>query len=176
MKFDSGRRRFLQKSAAATLAAPLVVSLEEYALAAQQAAPAPPPPASKATLPTGAIGKVKVSRLICGGNLISGYAHSRDLIYVSPLLKHYFTDEKILETWALAEQHGINTMILFPADTRAAALYAKYRAQGGRIQYLAQIGPAKNDLKTPVKQARTPARWALSRRQPRRCMDPRRRR
>ena len=45
----------------------------------------------KATLPTGMIGKVKISRLICGGNLITGYAHSRDLIYVSPLLKAYFT-------------------------------------------------------------------------------------
>jgi hypothetical protein len=97
---------------------------------------------------------VKLSRLICGGNLISGYAHSRDLIYVSPLLQHYFTDGKILETWTLCEQLGVDTMILNPSDKRAAALYEKHRAAGGRIQYLAQIGPAKDDLKTPVKQAR----------------------
>jgi hypothetical protein len=105
-------------------------------------------------MPNGAIGKLKISRLICGGNLISGYAHSRDLIYVSPLLTHYFTDDKILETWALCEQHGVNTMILFPADKRAAGLYEKYRTSGGRIQYLAQLSPGKDDLKTAVKQAK----------------------
>ncbi|HWH71611.1 MAG TPA: twin-arginine translocation signal domain-containing protein [Candidatus Sulfotelmatobacter sp.] len=156
MNLNSNRRKFLKKSAAATLALPLVKSLEEYALAAQEsttpAAPAVSP--AKATIPTGSIGKVKISRLICGGNLISGFAHSRDLIYVSPLLKHYFTDEKILQTWALCEQHGVNTMILNPSDAQALALYKKYRARGGQIQYLAQLGPAKDDLKGPVLQAK----------------------
>jgi hypothetical protein len=152
----SNRRSFLKKSAAAGLSAPLIMSLEEYALADQQsAAPSPAAaPSSKATLPTGLIGKVKLSRVICGGNLINGYAHSRDLIYVSTLLKHYFTDEKIMETWSLCEEHGINTMILHPAETGSAKLYEKYRARGGRIQYLAQVGPSKTDLKTEVQQAK----------------------
>ena len=156
MKSNANRRTFLKQSAAAALAVPAVMSLEEYALAAEQAAPAriSPAPSSKATVPTGAIGNVKISRLICGGNLIGGYAHSRDLIYVSPLLKHYFTEDKIMETWALCEQHGINTMIHHPANAEAAALYDKYRARGGRIQYLAQIGPSKDDLKKDVKQAK----------------------
>lgn len=155
MKTKSSRRLFLKKSAAATLSAPLIMSLEEYALAEQTTTPAQPSPAvSPGSMPMGTIGKVKISRLICGGNLISGYAHSRDLIYVSPLLTHYFTDAKILETWALCEQHGVNTMILFPADKRAAALYDRYRSSGGRIQYLAQVSPGKDDLKTPVKQAK----------------------
>ncbi len=143
----------MKRSATAALAVPLIRSVEEFVLAANQD-PAPATAAPKELMPTGAIGKVKLSRLICGGNLISGYAHSRDLIYVSPLLQHYFTDEKILETWSLCEQQGVNTMILYPADTRAAALYDKYRARGGRIQYLAQINPSKDDLKTSVKQAR----------------------
>ncbi len=143
----------MKRSATAALAVPLIRSVEEFVLAANQD-PTPATAAPKELMPTGAIGKVKLSRLICGGNLISGYAHSRDLIYVSPLLQHYFTDEKILETWSLCEQQGVNTMILYPADTRAAALYDKYRARGGRIQYLAQINPSKDDLKTSVKQAR----------------------
>ena len=140
MNTNSNRRSFLKKSAAATLAAPLIMSIEEYALAGQESAASPSPaaPSSKATLPTGTIGKVKISRLICGGNLINGYAHSRDLIYVSSLLKHYFTDDKIMETWSLCEQHGINTMLLYPRDAQAVSLYAKYRAGGGRINYLAQ--------------------------------------
>ena len=156
MNTNSNRRSFLKKSAAATLAAPLIMSIEEYALAGQESAASPSPaaPSSKATLPTGTIGKVKISRLICGGNLINGYAHSRDLIYVSSLLKHYFTDDKIMETWSLCEQHGINTMLLYPRDAQAVSLYAKYRAGGGRINYLAQIAPAKTDLKTDVQRAR----------------------
>lgn len=148
------RRNFLKKSAAIAVAAPMISSLEEYALAAQETKPAAlPAPSSKATLPNGKIGKVQISRLICGGNLISGYAHSRDLIYVSPLLKHYFTDEKIMDTWALCEAHGVNTMIAYPGDPHAVDVYRKYRARGGRIQYLAQINPTKEDLKTCVKEA-----------------------
>jgi hypothetical protein len=151
-----GRRGFLKKSLAASVAAPLVMSMEEHALMvhAADAPKAPTTPVDAASsCPLGAIGSVKVSRLICGGNLISGYAHSRDLIYVSNLLRAYFTDEKILETWAVCEQHGINTMIAYPGDPRAVDLYKKYRAQGGRIQYLAQVNPEKTDLKTCVEQA-----------------------
>lgn len=145
MKTDRSRRSFLKRSLAATLAAPLVTSLEEHHLRAQEARPAPAAP-PKAAVPTGAIGKVKISRLICGGNLISGYAHSRDLIYVSSLLKAYFSDEKIMETWARCEEHGINTMVFNPDDKKALAVFAKYRARGGRIQCLAQLAPDKNDL------------------------------
>src|SRR5690242_17953325 len=99
MKSPSSRRNFLRKSAAVTLAAPLITSLEEYALA-RQSSSTKAVPTVKGSVPMGKIGDVKISRLICGGNLISGYAHSRDLIYVSPLLKHYFSEDKILETWA----------------------------------------------------------------------------
>ena len=156
MKHNASRRNFLKKSAAATLTAPLIISLEEYALKAQetQVVPAKIVPGSKGTMPSGKIGKLTMSRLICGGNLTSGFAHSRDLIYVSPLLTHYFTDEKIMETWAKCEEHGIDTMILFPGDKRTAPLYGKYRERGGRIQYLAQVGPSKEDLKSCVKEAK----------------------
>ena len=113
-----GRRNFLKKSLGVALTAPLVASFEERALLAKETetAAAPAKPIVRGTMPGGKIGSVEISRLICGGNLISGYAHSRDLIYVSTLLKHYFTDEKIMETWALCEQHGINTMVAYPGD------------------------------------------------------------
>ena len=155
MKFSASRRSFLKKSAAVAVGAPLVTSLEEYALAAKEEQPAatPPAPGSKATLPTGTIGKVKISRLICGGNLISGYAHSRDLIYVSKLLRAYFTEEKIMDTWAQCEAHGINTMIFNPGDRQAVATYQKYRARGGKIQFLAQVGPPKENIVPTVKEA-----------------------
>lgn len=153
MKHQASRRGFLKRSVAATLAVPLAGSFEERALLAQEAKPAPVVPNSKATLPVGKIGKVQISRLICGGNLISGYAHSRDLIYVSKLLGAYFTEEKIMETWAICEQHGINTMIFNPDDKKAVAVYKKYRARGGKIQFLAQVGPPKDNPAPTVKEA-----------------------
>jgi hypothetical protein len=73
---------------------------------------AKPPPPPDANMPSGKIGKYTVSRLILGGNLIGGWAHSRDLIYVSKLFKAYNTKEKIFETIALAEQHGVNSILI----------------------------------------------------------------
>jgi hypothetical protein len=155
MNANLARRNFLKKSVAATLAAPLVTSLEEYNLTAAET-PAPAAGASaapKATVPKGKIGKVEISRLICGGNLISGYAHSRDLIYVSNLLKAYFTEEKIMETWAKCEAHGINTMIFVASDKQALSLSQKYRARDGKIQSLAQVSPKKDTLAASIQQA-----------------------
>jgi hypothetical protein len=155
MKTIHSRRSFLKKSFVAAAAAPLITSVEEYHLLAQDkhSEAGATAPASKATLPLGTIGKVKISRLICGGNLITGYAHSRDLIYVSNLLKAYFTEAKIMETWSLCEQHGINTMIVHPSAKAALDIYRKYRAQGGKIQFIAQLDPPKNDLTSQIRLA-----------------------
>jgi len=51
---------------------------------------------SDRTMPMGEIKRVKISRIIVGGNQINGVAHARDLIYASPLVVNYFTDEKIM--------------------------------------------------------------------------------
>jgi hypothetical protein len=149
------RRRFLKKTLTTAIAAPLALSLEETALLAQtRTAGAPlPGPASPQDMPAGKIGPVHISRLICGGNLISGYAHSRDLIYVSTLLKHYFSEERIYETWALCEQHGINTMVTSSSDPRANRLFQGYVKRGGKIQYIAQVNPRKEDLVTSIRLA-----------------------
>jgi hypothetical protein len=76
-----------------------------------------------------------MSRLIFGGNLINGAAHSRDLIYVSPLVRRYFTDERIMQSWFMAEQCGINTMTTWPTP-RVLNLLNVYRQRGGKIQWL----------------------------------------
>lgn len=153
MSEELDRRSFLKTALAGSLIAPLALSLEEKALAAGASATIAQAAPSGEKMPQGVIGDVRMSRLICGGNLISGYAHSRDLTYVSPLLTHYFTDEKIMETWALCEQNGIDTMIAYPGDAHAIAVYQKYSDRGGKIRYLAQIGPTKKDLETVVRQA-----------------------
>jgi hypothetical protein len=45
-------------------------------------------------------------------------AHSRDLIYVSKLVKAYHTDEKVMMTLQLAEKCGIDTLLCNPQLAR----------------------------------------------------------
>jgi len=93
----------------------------------------------KGELPKGKIGKHEISRLIAGGNLIGGWSHSRDLIYVSTLFKAYNTEQKVYETLILAEQAGINTInIGFPSNP----LLAKYKKiTGSKIKVISQVAP-----------------------------------
>lgn len=99
----------------------------------------------KGKVPTGKIGNVEISRIIPGGNLISGFAHSRDLIYVSSLIKNYFTDEKVIETLWLYEACGINTTIM-RSDEQTIRILEKFWKRGGKIQWLAQTYPKNDDL------------------------------
>jgi uncharacterized membrane protein YphA (DoxX/SURF4 family) len=92
----------------------------------------------KGTMPVGQLGKFPVSRLIMGGNLIGSAAHARDLIYVSPLVRQYHTEDKIMESWHLAEQCGINTMTAWPSG-RTIKVYHDYLKRGGKIQWIGQL-------------------------------------
>ncbi len=152
MSENIDRRKFLTKSALTSVAATVGLSCEEQALRRQQTQKPTPPKAATQTLPLAQIKNVKITRLICGGNLVAGYAHSRDLIYVSSLLKNYFNDEKILETLTIAEQNGINTVILNnkAKDFKAVKVLDKYRKIGGKIQWLAQVNPEIYDCRTTV--------------------------
>lgn len=154
-RFGGGRpvtRRCFFVGTMAAAGAAAGSSLEEQALAAGGGEGGAT--AAKGAMPTGKIGNLNISRLICGGNLISGHAHSRDLVYVSPLLKNYFSDEKVWATWRMCEEHGINTMICNPRDERAVRLFREYRDKlGGKIQWLAQVAPDPEDLKGVVTRA-----------------------
>jgi hypothetical protein len=145
------RRQFVKKTVLASSAAGTMLSFEEKALMAASASSRAPVVRQGDGVPSGKIKDVTISRIICGGNLIGGYAHSRDLIYVSPLLKHYFTDEKIFETLEICEENGINTII---AGTRSLPVLKRYwQERGGEIQWLAQLVPSEDDLLTDVKRA-----------------------
>jgi hypothetical protein len=143
------RRDFLKRSLAGSAAGAMALSLEEKALLAQssQKTPASAAPAgSSGDMPMGKIGNLNVTRLIVGGNLTSGFAHSRDLIYVSGLLRQYFTDEKVFATWELCEQCGINTSIL-RLDEQIIGLITKYwNERGGKLQWIAQVQITPNDM------------------------------
>lgn len=149
------RRGFIKRSLAASAGLTLATSHTKPALAAG--------PADQSTnfdMPMGKIRHVEISRLICGGNLIIGSAHDRDLIYVASLMRHYFTDSKIIETWQLCEECGINTMI-GPVNSPYALgedptirLYNRYRKEwGGQIQWIAQTYPKTYDLTGSIQTA-----------------------
>ena len=80
----------------------------------------------------------ELSRLIMGGNLIGGWAHARDLIYVSKLVKTYHTDEKVMQTLALGEKCGINAIISNPQMGR---IFQKYRHEfRGNVKFISDCG------------------------------------
>ncbi|HEC03968.1 MAG TPA: hypothetical protein ENI81_10580 [Phycisphaerales bacterium] len=151
MKKQVNRRAFLKRAVVGSAAVTSALSLEEKALMAAMNKPKKPSAESVKGLPAGKIGSVKISRIICGGNLIGGYAHSRDLLYASSLLKHYFTDEKILDTLQVCEENGINTII---TNARSAPLLKKYwDERGGRIQWIAQCVEKSDDPTADAKKA-----------------------
>ncbi|MBN2814597.1 MAG: DoxX family protein [Bacteroidales bacterium] len=99
----------------------------------------------KGVLPKGQIGDHQLSRLVMGGNLIGGWAHSRDLLYVPSLFKAYNTEKKVYETLMLGEEAGINSInIGFPSNE----LLAKYKKlTGSKLKVITQVAPnmEKND-------------------------------
>lgn len=148
------RRRFLSDSVLASAA--VVLTRSGVQPAAAQSAPVSSPkvvPNSKGSLPTGKIGKLTVSRLISGGNLISGWAHSRDLHYVPALMRAYNTEEKVLDTLQAMEERGINTIIADPRKKPMDILARYWKERGGRIQWIAEGHPDLEDWKTNIRKS-----------------------
>lgn len=84
-----------------------------------------PKGAIKYTDKSGRPASFELSRLLMGGNLIGGWTHSRDLIYVSKLVKTYHTDEKVMQTLELGEKCGCNAIISNPSHGRVFQLYRR---------------------------------------------------
>jgi len=129
-KWDSMEKKFLSDHpdaiSSATLKSFQISSLEDL----------------KGTVPKGKIGDFELSRLVMGGNLIGGWAHARDLIYVDKLVKMYHTDEKVMLTLKLAEECGINAIISNPVMCR---VFNKYKqGTGGQMQFISDCGAGKN--------------------------------
>jgi hypothetical protein len=104
----------------------------------------------KGKSPMAKIGEAMFSRIIMGGNLIGGWAHARDLIYVSKLVKAYHTRTKIFETFRLGEACGVNTIIINPVMFGIMKDYAK-NGGGEEMQFISDCGAG--ELMTTIKKS-----------------------
>jgi len=102
----------------------------------------------KGELPCAKIGDLNLSRVILGGNLVGGWAHARDLIYASKLVKAYHNKTKVFETLLLAEKCGINTFLTNPVLCRVINEYWKRKI--GKIQFISDCA-YRNDIMTGIK-------------------------
>lgn len=88
------------------------------------------------TLPTTKLGEVEVTRLVVGGNPISGFSHGpRD-----KEMRDYFTTENVKKLLARCEKAGINTCF-FRADKHVMRTLNEYWNDGGTMQWVAQSAP-----------------------------------
>ncbi len=149
------RRGFIKRSVATGAGVALgLQSFEEQNLRAQMSgggrANEPGTSVGAAKMPYGQIKDLKISRIFCGGNLIGGWAHSRDLIYVSSLVKAYHTDEKVFQTFELAEELGINAVLTNPVSDKVINRY--WNERGGKIQWFSDCAWGK-DIKEGIKRS-----------------------
>jgi hypothetical protein len=117
-----------------------------------QSAPASPESPVQG-LQRGKFGKYELSRLFIGGDPVSGIAHAGELIYQADFMKRYFTTEKILETLSIAEQNGINTLLM-RADSHIIEHYTMYQKRGGKLHWIATSAPETGDPVENAKRAR----------------------
>lgn len=94
------------------------------------------------TLPRIQLGSLEVSRLIVGGNPISGFSHQS--AERSQQMLEFFTVDRIKRLWRDCEAHGIDTLIA-RADAFIMRVLAEYWREGGRLQWIAQTAPEHRD-------------------------------
>jgi hypothetical protein len=135
MKKPVSRRNFVKTSLLAAATLPTLVRSEPGASASASQSP-DSAPAQREALPTGRIGNVDFSRLMLGGNLISGWAHSRDLRYVPTLMRRYNTVAKIAETLEIAEANGINVINTWVMDDNSHIF--NHWKRGGKMKWISQ--------------------------------------
>ena len=150
------RRRFLGSSVAALTVGGAALASE--ANKTSTAVPAPGAPAAPHAdpgpdgMPYGMLGKARLSRLLLGGNLVTGCMHSRDLRYVPELFRAYVTEEKIFQTFKLAEQHGISAVF----ESGGQYVHRYNKEFGGHMQIIPSIHPdvgqSDAEIKDEIKQ------------------------
>ncbi len=128
------RRDFVKASLLTSAGVPLGLHAQSAAAKATRSAGSEP---ESRTLPKGRIANLEFTRLILGGNPFAGWAHARQLAYVSTLMRRYHTPAKIRQTIELGEQYGITAFESWVMDDNSQ-LFAHWR-NGGKMQWIAQF-------------------------------------
>jgi hypothetical protein len=102
------------------------------------------------SLGTVQFGDLTVSRLILGGNTLSGFSHQNPERDGEML--DYFTMANILKLFRQAEELGINTF-LGRADRHVQRAMREYRNGGGRLQWIAQTCSEYASLQRTISEA-----------------------
>ena len=141
------RRDFLKTSALAALGGAAALGAGD----APAASATTMPQTFNKGFPTGKLGSLMVSRLFIGCNQVSGYSHSRDLGYVSQLMREYQTDERVMDTWQLGEELGINTVLSDPFEKPVRIMKRYRKERGGKIQWISEVHPSMSyyDIRLP---------------------------
>ena len=84
------------------------------------------------------LGDVEISRLIIGGNPISGNSHVSSEL--NEEMEEYFTVENIKKTLFRCMECGINTMLL-RSDRHIFRMMREFRRAGGDMHWIAQTAP-----------------------------------
>lgn len=106
----------------------------------------------KGELPRGKFGDWEISRLVIGCNPMGGWSHGRDLSYVGQLSKQWHTEKKMKETWAVAEEAGINFCNLVEFQYPIFNAYKK--ETGSKMLNVCQCSIGQpNDWLAPLKKA-----------------------
>jgi hypothetical protein len=135
MKQQLSRRGFVKSSLLASAAIPL--GLTAQTAPSQDGAPKPGSFGSpRESFPVGTIADQEFSRLMMGGNLIGGWAHARELPYVSTLMRRYNTPSKIRETLEAGESQGITAINTWVMDDNSQ-IFEHWKC-GGKLKWFAQ--------------------------------------
>ncbi|MBM4045692.1 MAG: HAD family hydrolase [Planctomycetes bacterium] len=102
------------------------------------------------SLPLVSVGPLRVSRLIVGGNPVSGISHQTAARNVE--MMDYFTAERIKQLWRACEATGINTAIS-RADAHIMRTLREYWNEGGKIQWIAQSAPEHASTRDNISRA-----------------------
>ena len=118
-------------------------------LAAGLAASLPAAKVESEAPPQVAFGQHRISRLIVGGNPVSGHSHvsaamSREMI-------DYFTAANVKRLLAECERAGINTW-QSRGDRHIVRLLHEHRMEGGRIQWIAQTASELVDIPRHIRE------------------------
>lgn len=85
---------------------------------------------------------LKVSRLVLGANPFGGFSHQNQVR--DEQMRRYYSVERILETWQLAEDAGINTMITNNESPNVVEAVKTYNSMNGKLQWIAQVNCLQN--------------------------------